>query len=92
MADTVLVKNFKVLNKCGIHARPAAQLAGAAGKYDCDISIEKDGYEVSCKSIMGLLTMEGTFGSTMRVTASGADAPEAMAEIEALFVNKFDED
>lgn len=92
MADEVLVKKFKVLNEYGIHARPAALLVGAAGKYDCDIFIEKDGNKVSCKSIMGLLTMEGTFGSMMQVTASGSDAHEAMAEIEELFVNKFYED
>ncbi len=92
MADDVLVKKLEVLNEYGIHARPAALLAGAAGKYDCEIFIEKDGNQVSCKSIMGLLTMEGTFGSMMQVTASGADAREAMAEIEELFVNKFYED
>lgn len=92
MADTVLVKKFKVLNEYGIHARPAALLVGAAGKYECDIFIEKDGNKVSCKSIMGLMTIEGYPGSVMQVTASGADAHDAMAEIEELFANKFYED
>ena len=64
----------------------------AAGKYQCDIFIEKDGNKVSCKSIMGLMTIEGYPGSSMQVTASGTDASEAMAEIEELFVNKFYED
>ena len=58
MADTV-VKKFKVENQYGIHARPAALLVKAAGKYECDIFIEKDGNKVSCKSIMGLMTIEG---------------------------------
>jgi phosphocarrier protein HPr len=92
MADNTIVKKFKVLNEYGIHARPAALLVKAAGKYDCDIFIEKDGNKVSCKSIMGLMTIEGYPGSTMQVTASGDDAGEAMAEIEELFVNKFYED
>jgi phosphocarrier protein len=87
-----LVKKFKVLNEYGIHARPAALLVKAAGKYECDIFIEKDGNKVSCKSIMGLMTIEGFPGSTMTVTTSGEDAREAMAEIEELFVNKFYED
>lgn len=91
MADTV-VKKFKVENQYGIHARPAALLVKAAGKYQCDIFIEKDGNKVSCKSIMGLMTIEGYPGSTMQVTASGADAQQAMKEIEELFVNKFYED
>jgi phosphocarrier protein len=91
MADTV-VKKFKVENQYGIHARPAALLVKAAGKYQCDIFIEKDGNKVSCKSIMGLMTIEGYPGSTMQVTTSGSDAQMAMDEIEELFVNKFYED
>lgn len=92
MADQTIVKNFKVLNEYGIHARPAALLVKTAGKFECDISIEKDGNVVSCKSIMGLMTIEGFPGSIMKVTTCGADAAEAMSEIEELFVNKFYED
>ena len=92
MADETLVKKFKVENEYGIHARPAALIVKAAGKYSCDIFIEKDGNKVSCKSIMGLMTIEGYPGSIMQVTVSGADAQEALAEIEELFVNKFYED
>ena len=92
MPEKTVVKKFKVANQYGIHARPAALLVKAAGKYECDIFIEKDGNKVSCKSIMGLMTIEGYPGSTMQVTASGADADQAMAEIEELFVNKFYED
>jgi phosphocarrier protein HPr len=92
MAEETLVKNMKVMNEYGIHARPAALLVKAAGKYECDIFMEKDGNKVSCKSIMGLMTIEGFPGSTMIVTTSGADAQEAMNEIEELFVNKFGED
>ncbi len=92
MAEETLVKKFKVENEYGIHARPAALLVKAAGKYECDIFIEKDGNKVSCKSIMGLMTIEGYPGSTMQVTTSGGDAREAMNEIEELFVNKFFED
>ena len=89
MADDQLIKNFKVLNEYGIHARPAALLVKAANKYASDIFIEKDGNKVSCKSIMGLMTIEGYPGSTMQVTTSGVDAKEAMDAIEELFVNKF---
>ena len=92
MADATIVKEFKVLNEYGIHARPAALLVKAAGKYACEIFIEKDGNKVSGKSIMGLMTIEGFPGSILTVSASGSDAEEAMAEIEELFANKFYED
>ena len=89
MAEETIVKKFKVTNDYGIHARPAALLVKAAGKYESEIFIEKDGNKVSCKSIMGLMTIEGCPGSTLQVSASGGDAKEALAEIEELFVNKF---
>ena len=92
MAEDVVVKDFKVENEYGIHARPAALIVKAAGRYESDIFIEKDGNKVSCKSIMGLMTIEGYPGSTLRVSAMGADAKDALAEIEELFVNKFYED
>lgn len=88
----VIAKKFKVLNEYGIHARPAALLVKTAGQYSSDIFIEKDGNKVSCKSIMGLMTIEGFPGCTLEVTTSGADAAAAMDAIEELFVNKFYED
>jgi len=90
--ETTISRVFVIGNEYGIHARPAALLVKAAGKYDCDIFMEKDGNKVSCKSIMGLMTIEGFPGSIMKVTTSGADAQEAMDEIEELFNNKFGED
>ena len=92
MADNTHIKEFEVLNEYGIHARPAALLVKAAGKYECDVFMEEDGNKVSCKSIMGLMTIEGYPGSIMLVTTTGTDALEAMAEIEELFINKFYED
>ena len=92
MVDKIIIKKFKVTNEFGIHARPAALLVKAAGKYECDVFVEKDGNKVSCKSIMGLMTIEGYPGSTMQVSASGKDAQDAMDAIEELFVNKFYED
>lgn len=92
MADSEIIKEFEVLNEYGIHTRPAALLVKAAGKHACDIFMEKDGNKVSCKSIMGLMTIEGYPGSIMKVSVSGEGAEEAMADIEELFVNKFYED
>lgn len=85
-------RELKVLNKYGIHARPAALLVKAAGKFECDIFIGRKGEEVSAKSIMGLLTIEGCHGATLHVRVVGSDAEEALAEIAELFENKFFEE
>lgn len=91
MADK-LEKKFEVLNEFGIHARPAALLVKTACDFDSDIIIENKGSEVSAKSIMGLLTLEGYQGTVLKITTEGDDAAEAMDAIEQLFVNKFYED
>jgi phosphotransferase system HPr (HPr) family protein len=87
-----IAREFKVLNKYGIHARPAALLVKAAGKFTCEIYIGKKGAEVSAKSIMGLLTIEGHQGSKLQVRIIGEDAAEAMLEIAELFEKKFFEE
>jgi len=88
----VISREFTVKNKYGIHARPAALLVKAAGKFSSEILIGKKGSEVSAKSIMGLLTIEGHHGATLFVHTQGDDAHAAMAEIAELFENKFFED
>jgi phosphocarrier protein len=93
MADAqTIVREFKVENKYGIHARPAALLVKVAGKFACEILIGKKGSEVSAKSIMGLLTIEGHQGAKLQVQAIGEDAEEAIAGIAELFENKFFEE
>ncbi|QHI70256.1 HPr family phosphocarrier protein [Tichowtungia aerotolerans] len=93
MGDTKkIVREFTVENQYGIHARPAALLVKAAGKYSSEILIGKEGSEVSAKSIMGLLTIEGHQGACLSVQTVGEDAEEAMAEIAELFENKFFEE
>lgn len=87
-----ILSELTVLNKYGIHARPAALLVKAAGKFACDIFIGQKGFEVSAKSIMGLLTIEGHQGASLSVRIVGPDAEEALAEITELFENKFFEE
>jgi phosphocarrier protein HPr len=87
-----VVREFTVENKYGIHARPAALLVKAAGKYASEILIGKKGSEVSAKSIMGLLTIEGHQGACLSVQTVGEDAEDAMAEITELFEKKFFEE
>jgi phosphocarrier protein HPr len=88
----VLVREFKMLNKYGLHARPAALFVKSASRFDADVTVEKDGNKVSGKSIMGLMTLEASLGSVLKVTAQGADAGEMLDELQALIESKFDEE
>jgi phosphocarrier protein len=90
--EQTVIREFEVLNKYGIHARPAALLVKTAGQFSCDIFIGREGNEVSAKSIMGLLTIEGHQGALLNVRTVGVDAEAAMAGIAELFENKFFED
>ena len=87
-----LTKDFQVSNKLGIHARPAAMFVKTATRFTCDIFVEKDGERVNGKSIMGLMMLAAGPGSRLTVSAKGQDAPEAIAEIDALMKRKFDEE
>ena len=85
-------RDVVVLNRYGIHARPAALLVKAAARFPCEILLEKNGVKVNAKSIMGLLTLEGNHGAKLRIHATGADAAEALAVLAELFEKKFFED
>ena len=86
-----VTREITVINRLGIHARPAAAFVKLANKFQSDITIEKDGEQVNGKSIMGLLMLGAAQGSKLTVIAKGRDAEMAIREIEELFARKFDE-
>ena len=83
-------REFTLINKYGLHVRPAGLFAKIASRYDADVQVGKDGYAVSGKSIMALMTLEATCGTVLKVSAAGAQAAEALDELEALVARKFD--
>lgn len=85
-------KEFTIINKLGIHARPAAQFVKTANRFQADITVEKDGEEVDGKSIMGLMMLAAGHGSVILVGADGADEDAALEAIGELIARKFDED
>lgn len=89
---TVVEETFEIRNRLGMHARPAALFVKTAALYTCVVTVEKDGIEVSGKSIMGLLTIEGHQGAMLKVTASGEDADDALRALAQLFEQKFNEE
>lgn len=85
-------REVTVLNRYGIHARPAALLVKTATRFACEILIEKNGVRVNAKSIMGLLTLEGNHGAKLKMVATGPGAAEALDALAELFERKFFED
>jgi phosphocarrier protein len=89
---SVSQREFTVLNKQGIHARPAAQFVKIANRFSCDIFVEKDGERINGKSIMGLMMLAAGPGSKLTVFCDGEDCQDALNALEALIKRKFDED
>lgn len=83
-------REFTLINKYGLHVRPAGLFAKIASRYDADVQVEKDGNTVSGKSIMALMTLEAVNGSVLRVTADGPQAKEVLDDLEGLVARKFD--
>lgn len=80
-----------MVNQRGLHARAAAKFVRTAEQFGADITVSKDGHSVSGKSIMGLLMLAATHGSSVEVELTGADAKEAANALAALVDNGFGE-
>ncbi len=78
-----------LVNKYGMHVRPAGALAKLCQKYESEITFENAGNVVSGKSVLGLMTLEAPVGTVLKVVAEGGDADLAVAEIEELVRNHF---
>ena len=89
MAEKI-TREMTLQNKYGMHVRPAGLFAKTASRFEADVEVEKDGNVVSGKSIMALMTLEAVCGTTLRVSASGPQAQEALDELDALVQRKFD--
>jgi phosphocarrier protein len=78
-------KNIVVLNKMGLHARPAAELVRALARCRSSIKILKDDFEVNAKSIMGVMALAAGCGSKLKFIIEGPDENETLVVIEDFF-------
>jgi len=85
-------QDFIIKNKLGLHARPAALLVQCANKFKSKIKIVKEGQEVDGKSIMGLMTLAASAGSSLKIIAEGEDEKEALDSIKKLIESGFGEE
>jgi len=84
-------REAKIVNKLGIHARPAAEIVKTAGKFKSSITIVRDDLEVNAKSIMGVMMLAAEFGATIVLRAIGDDAEAALDALATCIANKFGE-
>ena len=85
-------RNVTILNRAGIHARPASLIVQTAQQFDSSIWIEKEDVKINAKSIMNILTLGATYQTELIISAEGSDEDDAVAELSQLFDNKFKEE
>jgi phosphocarrier protein HPr len=85
-------KEITIINRLGLHARPAAMFVRIASRYRSEIWVEKEGEQINGKSIMGLMMLAAGQGSKLMIRCEGPDADRAMEEIEELINRRFNED
>ncbi|KQY25816.1 HPr family phosphocarrier protein [Rhizobium sp. Root482] len=87
-----LSRDLLIINKRGLHARASAKFVQTVEAYDAEIRVTKDGMTVGGTSIMGLMMLAASTGSSVSVTAEGRQAQEALEALDALVGDKFGEE
>lgn len=87
----MIEKTVKIINKAGMHTRPAATIVKMASKYKCEFYISKNGLNINGKSIIGVMTLAAEMGSDVVLTFDGEDEEQAAREIVEYFNRGFDE-
>lgn len=85
-------RNLRIVNEKGLHARASAKLAEVVEAHDADAQVSRDGLEVGGDSIMGLLMLAASKGTSIDVSTEGPQAAALADAIEALVADGFGED
>jgi phosphocarrier protein len=81
----------QIVNKLGLHARASAKLTQLASGFACEIWLARNGRRVNAKSIMGVMMLAAGKGASLIIEAQGEDAEAALAALQKLIADKFDE-
>lgn len=87
----MIQREVMIKNRAGLHTRPAASLVKLAAKFKADFFVDKDGFEINGKSIIGVMTLAADQGSKLMLRFSGEDEEDACKAIVDLFERGFDE-
>jgi phosphocarrier protein len=82
---------FLIINQLGLHARAATKLVQLASKFPCEVEVAREDQSANGKSVMGVLLLCGSKGSTLEVRARGEQAQECVAAIGELIASRFGE-
>ena len=88
----MVVREVRVTNKAGLHTRPASLIVREAARFSAEFYIQKDGYEINGKSIIGVMTLAAEQGALLTLTFVGDDEEEAANAIEKIFNDGFGEE
>jgi phosphocarrier protein HPr len=91
MTHPVAERTVRIVNRMGLHARPASELVKLASRFQANVTVARDGLEVNGKSIMGVLMLAAEAGTDLLLRAEGADAAEAVSALEELVMRGFGE-
>ncbi len=87
-----LTITVEIINKLGLHARPAALFVSTASKFKkCDVFVANGDKKANGKSIMGMMMLEAGFGKNLTITAQGEEAENVIQELEKLIKDGFNE-
>ena len=92
MTATVHERTVTIVNRYGLHARPAAEFVKLAGTFRAEIMVRKDEVEVNGKSIMGMMMLAAECGSAITIRALGSDAEAAVDALAGLVASRFGEE
>lgn len=84
-------REVEIVNKLGLHARASAKLTQLAAKYQCDVSLARNGRKINAKSIMGVMMLAAGKGARVLLETDGPDETEALDAITALIGDCFGE-
>ena len=84
MSEAMVEQEFTVRSELGLHARPAGKLASVAGRFEAEVTLGRGDEWVSGSSVLSILCLAATQGTTLTVRAVGDDAEQAVMEIGAL--------
>jgi len=87
----MIERSVKIVNKAGLHTRPAATVVKMAAKFNCEFFISRDGMSINGKSIIGVMTLAAEEGAELILSFSGEDEEQAANEIMDYFERGFDE-
>lgn len=85
-------REVTVRNRAGLHTRPASMLVRTAAQFDAEIFLRYDGYEINGKSVIGVMTLAASQGTTLTLVTEGDDEEEAAEAIADLFDDGFGEE